>query len=220
MDTHREGRGEIMKRDDVDPSARPAAVWNHWLSSVGERALRASVGAAPEESLEEPLEQRPSEPTLAAEAPSDPAEPLGDVAIDPASAIAWQRLWLSTQRREWRSLAVIPVGGRIATPPVARSLVSVGSSHLGALIRLNDATAITIAGLGACLRGLTDPRESAARVIVALGSVLENPASLAVAQAADAAILCLVLGESSISEAERTIEEVGRARFVGSLILR
>lgn len=217
MDTHREGRGEIMKRDDLDPSARPAAVWNHWLSSVGERALRASTDAAPEEPLEEPLEQRPSEPTVAAE---EPAEPLDDVAIDPDSAIAWQRLWLSTQRREWRSLAVIPVGGRIATPPVARTLVSVGSTHLGALIRLNDATAITIAGLGACLRGLTDPRESAARVIVALGSVLENPASLAVAQAADAAILCLVLGESSISEAERTIEEVGRARFVGSLILR
>jgi hypothetical protein len=217
MDTHREGRGEIMKRDDLDRSARPAAVWNHWLSSVGERALRASIDASPEESLEEPLEQRPSEPSVAA---SEPAEPLDDVAIDPASAIAWQRLWLATQRREWRSLAVIPVGGRIATPRVARALVSVGSSHLGALIRLNDATAITIAGLGACLRGLTDPRESAARVIMALGSVLENPASLAVAQAADAAILCLVLGESSISEAERTIEEVGRARFVGSLILR
>jgi hypothetical protein len=206
-----------MKRDDLDRSARPAAVWNHWLSSVGERALRASIDASPEESLEEPLEQRPSEPSVAA---SEPAEPLDDVAIDPASAIAWQRLWLATQRREWRSLAVIPVGGRIATPRVARALVSVGSSHLGALIRLNDATAITIAGLGACLRGLTDPRESAARVIMALGSVLENPASLAVAQAADAAILCLVLGESSISEAERTIEEVGRARFVGSLILR
>lgn len=210
-----------MKRDDVDPSARPAAVWNHWLSSVGERALRASIGAAPEgpseESLEEPLEQRPDEPAVAA---AEPAAPLDDVAIDPGSAIAWQRLWLATQRREWRSLAVIPVGGRIATPPVARTLVSVGSSHLGASIRLNDATAITIAGLGACLRGLTDPRESAARVIVALGSVLENPASLAVAQAADVAILCLILGESSISEAERTIEEVGRARFVGSLILR
>jgi hypothetical protein len=214
MDTHREGRGEIMKRDDVDPAARPAAVWNHWLSSVGERALQASVDAEPAE---------PTEPLVGAPEPAEPPEapePLGDVAIDPASAIAWQRLWLATQRREWRSLAVIPVGGRIATPPVARALVSVGSSHLGAAIRLNDATAITIAGLGACLRGFTHPRESAARVIVALGSVLENPASLAVAQAADAAILCLVLGESSISEAERTIEEVGRARFVGSLILR
>lgn len=199
-----------MKRDEVDPAARPAALWNHWLSSVGERGLQVSIeGRAPA--------TPPPEPPIPA---PEPAAPLDDVAIDPASAIAWQRLWLSTQRREWRSLAVIPVGGRIATPPVARALVSVGSSHLGAPIRLDDATKITIAALGACLRGLTGPRESAARVIVALGSVLENPASLAVAQAADAAILCLVLGDSSISEAERTIEEVGRARFVGSLILR
>lgn len=211
MDTHREGRGQIMKRDDVDTAAQPAAVWNHWLSSVGERGIQASVDAAKAD---------PPEPLVDAEEPAEPLEPLDDVAIDPASLIAWQRVWLATQRREWRSLAVIPVGGRIATPAVARSLVSVGSSHLGASIRLNDATAITISGLGACLRGLTDLRESAARVVVALGSVLENPASLAVAQAADAAILCLVLGQSSISEAERTIEEVGRARFVGSLILR
>jgi hypothetical protein len=200
-----------MKRDDVDPAARPAAVWNHWLSSVGERALQASIDAdaAP-----------PAEPVDPPVAAPEPAEPPGDVSIDPASEIAWQRLWLSTQRREWRSLAIIPVGGRIATQPVARALVSIGSSHLGASIRLDDATSITIAGLGACLRGLTRPRESAKRVIVALGSVLENPASLAVAQAADAAILCLVLGDSAISAAERTIEEVGRARFVGSLILR
>lgn len=212
MDTHREGRGEIMKRDELDRTARPTAVWNHWLSSVGERAIQASVDAAPV--------GPPEALDRAVVADDEAAEPREDVAIDAASAIAWQRLWLATQRRAWRSLAVIPVGNRIATPPVARALVSVGSSHLGSAIRLNDATTITIAGLGACLRGLTDPRGSAGKVIVALGSVLENPASLAVAQAVDAAILCLVLGESSISEAQRTIEEVGGARFVGSLILR
>ena len=98
--------------------------------------------------------------------------------------------------------------------------MSVGSCHLGSRIRLLDATTIRLSDLGACLRGLADPRPRPARVILALGSVLENPPGLAVAQAADAAILCIALGESTLSEAERTIEEVGRARFVGSLILR
>jgi hypothetical protein len=57
-------------------------------------------------------------------------------------------------------------------------------------------------------------------VLIALGPVLERPASLALAQAADAAILCLVLGDGSIAEATRTIEEIGRERFLGSVILR
>jgi hypothetical protein len=205
MDTHGEGRGTAMKQDEFDPGSRPAAVWNHWLSSVGERPLQPPKVAA-----------RP-EPVVA---PDEPLPLEEEVLIDPGSAIAWQRLWLTTQRRPWRSLAVIPVGGHVTTPRVARALAGVGSSHLGSRIRLTDATAITIAGLGACLRGLSDPRESPGRVIVALAPVLEDPASLAVAQAVDAAILCLTLGESSISASERTIEEVGRARFVGSLILR
>lgn len=205
MDTHVEGRGTAMKQDEFDPGTRPAALWNHWLSSVGERALQTPVAAAV---------------PFTAAVPAEPPPQLEDVVFDPASAIAWQRLWLATQRRPWRSLAVIPASGPVATPRVARALAGVGSSHLGSSIRLTDATTITIAGLGACLRGLSDPRESPGRVIVALGPVLEDPASLAVAQAVDVAILCLVLGESSIADAERTIEEVGRARFVGSLILR
>ena len=194
-----------MKEDEMDRGPRPAAVWNHWLSSVGERAAQT------------PVTRPPPEP----EAPeAEEAPPDEDANLVQSSALDWQRLWLATQRRTWHSLAVIPAGGGVATPRIARALAAVGSCHLGARIKLVDATTIRLAELGACLRGLADPKERPARVILALGSVLENPPSLAVAQAADAAILCLMLGESTLAEAERTIEEVGRARFVGSLILR
>jgi hypothetical protein len=193
-----------MKDDGLDPGERPATVWHNWLTSIGGRARRESVRTPPPDSD-------------AISSASDSAE---DVAFDPTSAIAWQRLWLATQRRPWRSLAVIPAGTGAKTPRIARALAGVGSSHLGLSIRVTDATAITLAGLEACLNAWIEPRDSLRRVLLALGPVLEDPASLALAQAADAAILCLVLGESSISEAERTIEEVGRARFVGSMILK
>jgi hypothetical protein len=195
-----------MKEDEADPGARPAAVWNHWLSSVGERVAPAPI----------------SGPVAPKAPPAEEDEPPADedATLVQSSVLDWQRLWLATQRRPWGSLAVIPAGRRGATPRVARALVGVGSCHLGSRIRLLDATTIRLSDLGACLRGLTDPRPRPTRVILALGSVLENPPGLAVAQAADAAILCVALGESTLAEAERTIEEVGRARFVGSLILR
>jgi hypothetical protein len=204
MDTHGQGRWTIMKEDESGGGTRPAALWNHWLSSVGERVTP----------------DPPSTPAPDPDATRDEASPDDDATLVQSSVFAWQRVWLATQRRKWRSLAVIPAGGPVATLRVARALVGVGSCHLGSRIRVVDATAIRLAELGACLRGLTDPKESRGPMILALGPVLESPASLALAQAADAAVLCLVLGESSIAEAERTIEEVGRARFVGSLVLR
>jgi hypothetical protein len=141
-------------------------------------------------------------------------------AFDAVTAIEWQRLWLATQRRSWRSLAVVPVGGGIPTARVARALAEVGSGHLGAGMMVTDATNVTLEWLRASTESLTMRRGGVDRVLIALGPVLERPASLALAQVADASILCLVLNESSISEAARTIEEVGRERFLGSVILR
>jgi hypothetical protein len=132
-----------------------------------------------------------------------------------ADAIAWEKIWLATQRRPWRSLAVIPVGPGAFTPRVASALAEVGSRHLGLPVRVTDATGLTLSRLEAFLVELR-----ARRGIVALGPVLESPASLALARAADAVVLCLVLGESSVSSAQQTIEEVGRDRFLGSVLLR
>ena len=50
--------------------------------------------------------------------------------------------------------------------------------------------------------------------------MLQSPAALALAQAADAAILCVGLGSSAIDEAERIVEELGRDRVLGSVIFR
>jgi hypothetical protein len=141
-------------------------------------------------------------------------------AADVVTTIEWQKLWLATQRRPWRSLAVVPVGGGVPTARVARALAEVGSGHLGPGMMVTDATSVTLEGLRASMQSWTKRRGPIDRVLIALGSVLERPASLALAQAADASILCVVLGDSSISEATRTIEEVGRRRFLGSVILR
>ena len=189
-----------MIEDRRDRAVEPARVWHDWLSTMIGRGRRRRLDSVP---LEEPL------PELVA-----PVSARKEV-VDGADAIAWEKIWLAVQRRPWRSLAVIPVGPGAFTPRVAGALAEVGSRHLGLPVRVTDATGLTLSRLETFLGEFR-----ARRGIIALGPVLESPASLALARAADAVVLCLVLGESSISAAEQTVEEVGRPRFLGSVLLR
>jgi hypothetical protein len=180
-------------------STPPTTVWHHWLSSVAARGPRPPGSASPADP--EPRDE--------------PPPPAREEAGEPIASVAWEKIWLATQRRPWRSLAVIPAGGGASTIEVANALADVGSCHLGLAVPVIDATGITLSRLETFLAELR-----ARRGIIAFGPVLESPAGLALARSADAAILCLALGESSISSAQQTIEEVGRERFLGSVLLR
>ena len=57
-------------------------------------------------------------------------------------------------------------------------------------------------------------------MIVALEPVVSNPLGIAVALAADAALLCITLGETPLASAKRTVELVGRERFIGCVVWR
>lgn len=198
MDPHG-ARRQDMNEDRSRSSVRPAVVWHDWLSTVTRRGqLR------PESTASSEVEAALEEPASALE------EACG--AVD---SIAWEKVWLDAQRRPWRSLAVIPVGSHALALDVARALAGVGSCHLGLSLRVIDATGITLSRLEGFLSELR-----ARQGIFALGPVLESPAGLALARAADAALLCLTLGESAISGAQQTIEEVGKTRFLGSVLLR
>ncbi len=57
------------------------------------------------------------------------------------------------------------------------------------------------------------------RCIVVLKLVTENATTVPMAQNVDAALLGVFVGETSVLSASRTIEEVGRAKFLGSVVL-
>jgi hypothetical protein len=53
------------------------------------------------------------------------------------------------------------------------------------------------------------------RVVVAVDPVVSNPAALPVVLAADAALICITLGQTEIASARRTVELIGSERFIG-----
>ena len=58
------------------------------------------------------------------------------------------------------------------------------------------------------------------QTVVVLPVPKENPVTVSVAQATDAALLVIFLGETSRAVAKQTIEQIGRDRFLGTVIIK
>lgn len=136
-----------------------------------------------------------------------------------------QELWFRLAKTRWRSIALVPADEGGSTAALAASLAEVGRQlregavtalnlpHLDYITASGIADAITAAG-----RGEGVPADL--QIIVAIPPVLDDPLGVAVAHAVDAAVLCVDLGKARLSAARRTIELVGRERFVGSVVRR
>jgi len=153
------------------------------------------------------------ERTLSRTEPSVQAKELWN---DPS----WQRIWLAIQSKEWRSLAIVPASRGLATLEVAQALVDVGWQHRGLPIGLADLRNVTLPYIDSVIDEVRAHVFSGERVLIALRSIFENPATVPIAQAADRALLCIGLGVTSVTGAEDSIEQIGHSRFLGSIIVR
>ena len=133
----------------------------------------------------------------------------------------WQRLWLATQERAWRSLSLVPAGAGApldTTVHIAMALARTGMQHIGTQIHVADATEL---GLEDTAELSAQVRESARTglVIVALSPVSLNPVTVPLAQATDCAVLCVILNQMRMGEAKSTTEQIGHHHFVGAVTL-
>jgi hypothetical protein len=132
----------------------------------------------------------------------------------------WQKIWLAIQAKDWRSLAIVPSSHELSTLELAQALVDVGWQHRGLPIGLADLRNVTLPYIDSVIDEVRGHIYGGERVLIALRSVFENPATVPIAQAADGALLCVSLGHTKITRAEETIEQVGKDRFLGSIIVR
>jgi hypothetical protein len=161
-----------------------------------------------------PISSRPPPPRKK-EGPS----PAWDGNFDPGDDVDWQKLWLATQKKSWRSLVVLASGSECETLRVAQALALVGWHHLGKTIKVIDATKLSLGDLETRLSEVASRTARGETVIVALASVVEKPAALALAQAGDAVILCVTLGETKIGNAEKSLKELAREKILGTVIV-
>ena len=180
------------------------------------RQKRMQSIPAPSEMLNPP----PPPVQQAPQAAMNSQPPPGMQVSGPIDA-AWQRIWLRAQGRDWVSLALIGTSqqSREATMRVAGMLARI-SEELGHPLVVLDGRAVelrTMASIQARMRSLA---ARGTRAITVLQLPMYNPITVPIAQAADAAMLCVFIGESSVASGEQTIEQIGRDRFLGTVILR
>ena len=156
---------------------------------------------------------------------SDPVPPSDPLALRGPGGPGWddmklQKLWLATQRRDWRSLAVVGASRDLDTLWVAELIAKLAWWYRGQpscvfdlrdlrlrLVEYHEREVTNQVGLGQC-------------VVIALRSVFENPTTVPMARSADAVVLCIGLGKSDFKSAEKTISELGRDRVLGSVVVR
>jgi hypothetical protein len=135
----------------------------------------------------------------------------------------WQRLWLGLQGRPWLSLAVVPAatgGPPDFTMRVAVTLARTGMVHLGRPVHVADASKVPLAYLTTFMEEVHRCVREGEVILVALGPIFDSPVTISIAQATDAALLCVLLEHMATAQANRTVAQVGRNRFVGSVIFR
>ena len=193
---------------------------------AGERLLDLPMGSPLHETLDDPgriaeaVEMRSGGPGTAIERVG------GRVPRGRGPRREIQELWFALAHRSWSLLTVVPAGAGASAAAVAISLADVGRrlrevpvSFLIMAESIDYPTAgRVVRALGAAGRKEEGPQaDGASKLVIAIPSVVSEPLGLVVAKAADAVVLCIEKGRTTMPEARRTIELIGRDRIAGCL---
>lgn len=124
------------------------------------------------------------------------------------------------QSRAWKSLVVISDGPTDALLSIASAIAAIGTEHMKRPIEVVDHRTVTLGDVESRIAALATTLATGARVIVVLDPIAKNPAGVRFATAVDAALLCLSLGKSELSVAKKTMDAIGKQRFLGVISLR
>lgn len=130
----------------------------------------------------------------------------------------WQRVWLRTQRLQWRTLALVPGDERVSTLDVATILARLAFDH-GEMLRVADARGLRPKDVEAFLYGCRWETDQGKRIVFATWSTATNAVTVPIARSADCVILCASLGSTSMKDIRSTVDDVGKEYFHGSLLV-
>jgi hypothetical protein len=131
-----------------------------------------------------------------------------------------QALWFAALKREWSSLAVLPSHKKGSAAKLAQQLAKVASMQKQTQVKLISAEGTDLSSASKLIIDMTSHVAQGGLAIIVLDSILENPAGIPVALAADAALLCVQLGEADVDSGKRTMELLGEGKFVGAVTLQ
>jgi hypothetical protein len=144
------------------------------------------------------------------------AEPVADLR---ASGV--EELWYLLLSRRWSCLALVCPERTPRTLRLARDLAAFGAQHRRRPIEVIDAQELDMQRASAIAGRIEAdgdlPHLDGSRFIVAVDSPIANPSAIEVLTATDAVVLLVQKGVTTIPQARKIIELVGRQRLVGAV---
>ena len=132
----------------------------------------------------------------------------------------WQRIWVAlTRGSSWQTLAVVPAGQGAPedfTLEIAMALTRTGMTYSGTQIHVADATRLNPSEAND-FAGQLRASLSSGPVILALAPTDTSPLTVPLAQSANVAILCVLLNRMRMSDAKRTVQDIGAEQFLGAV---
>ncbi|MCC6241739.1 MAG: hypothetical protein IT353_02810 [Gemmatimonadaceae bacterium] len=153
------------------------------------------------------LLSRPQLRTLPAEIVVEPNHP-------------WGHTWFTLLQSRWTSLALVPAEPGESTVFAAKALADVGRLYQFEPIQVINAGDVASGNLQGVLGTIEQFNGSPARLLVSVSSPLTHDAAIPAARAADAAVLVVTMGQSSLETARRTIDCIGASHFIGAVVLK
>ncbi|QDF00976.1 hypothetical protein BHS05_37050 [Myxococcus xanthus] len=153
---------------------------------------------------------------MAADSSAPPADATSTDSAIPSPAL--QRLWFALERHAWSFLTVVPAHPGAPALEAATAVLEAGAPYAYTQkIHMEDATSLSPTAAAQKVQELRERVSRGERVVAVIDSLMTRPASLPLALAADGCLLCVTLGETDFGAASKTLEFVGRERFLGSV---
>jgi hypothetical protein len=158
-----------------------------------------------------------------------PSETLQIRPDGPLPSLDLQELWFAALSHAWSSLVVVPADRGISSSWIGEALGQMARFHSGGELIHLKAEGLDLhasAELLTLMAARNEPRGPGEQqhpwlerhAVVVIDPVVTNPTGVAVALAVDAALLHVRLGRTNVRSARRTIELIGRERFIGCVI--
>jgi hypothetical protein len=143
------------------------------------------------------------------------ADPADSMPVHP-----WGHTWFTLLQSTWTSLVLVPAEPGLSTFEAANALAEVGRQYQFEPIQVIHAGDVASGSLHGVLGTIQQFNGSVARLLISVSSPLTHDAAIPAARAADAAVLVVDMGRTSLATARRTIDCIGASQFIGAVALR
>jgi hypothetical protein len=131
----------------------------------------------------------------------------------------WPGVWFSLAEHQWSSLVIVPAHPDVSASATARALVAAARVYEERPVSVLDADDIAPSSVREVIARIEEKARAGELTVIALPSPLRNHSAIPIARAADAAVLLVSLGKSEFDDSRKTIDQIGRSRFLGAVNL-